>query len=104
MASVAMASPICPIRSVSQLDAVVTAVGKQVAGLEALIPSMSLSPSISCLRRPWGPSHIKRLGIPCLSIAFVCQAFTPEHRLIFSSRVIFLRISLYFMPSLLTFM
>ena len=49
-ASRAMAAPMQRMSSASQPQAVSTAVGKQVAGLERFMPSMS--PARSCLRRP----------------------------------------------------
>ena len=45
-----------------KLRAVVTCAGKQVAGRELFTPSIS-APS-SCLRRPWGPSHMNRGKTP----------------------------------------
>ena len=39
-------------------------------------------------RRPWGPSHRNRAGMPCFSYALVSQKLSPEQRAILSSKVI----------------
>ncbi len=70
-ASAAMARPMAESSSTSQLLALVAAVGKQVAG--TLSPRPMLSPVISCLRRPWGPSDIMIAGIPSLGMGAVCH-------------------------------
>ena len=57
-------------------QAVSTAVGKQVAGRERFMPSMS--PVCSCLRRPWGPSAIISGCSPSRGTARVCQQSAPS--------------------------
>ena len=47
-----------------------------VAGTERLRPSAS--ESLSCLRRPCGPSVIISDGMPSRSTAFVCQKSRPD--------------------------
>src|SRR5690554_4418491 len=97
-ASSAIAAPIFPSNSTSQLQAVVTAVGKQVAGRDSLTPRKSLR--FSCLRRPWGPSHMNMDGISYWGKALVSQKFFPSHKEIFSLSVILVFIStLFYHPS-----
>ena len=70
------AAPISKSSSSSQPQAVSTAVGKQVAGRERFMPSMS--PVCSCLRRPWGPSAIISGCSPSRGTARVCQQSAPS--------------------------
>jgi hypothetical protein len=60
-------------------------VGKQVAGSLVLA---EWSSSRTCFLKPCGPSVIMMDGMPSLSMGFVCQESKPEHRLAFSSSVI----------------
>src|SRR5690554_4348713 len=97
-ASSPIAAPILPSSSTSQLQAVVTAVGKQVAGRDSWMPVCS--PRSSCLRKPWGPSHMNMDGIPYWGKPLVSQQFSPSHRAIFSSSVIFVFIlALFYHPA-----
>ena len=81
-----MAAPMRSSRAGSQLQAVVTSAGKQVAGRDSFTPS--ISPLPSCFRSPWGPSHMKRAGMLYCSKAFVSQKVAPEQSAICSSGVI----------------
>ena len=56
LASSPIAFPTAMVTSVFQVEANVTAAGKQVAGRELFIPSMSLS--AACFLSPNGPSHM----------------------------------------------
>ena len=78
----------------SQLFASALAVGKHVAGTER--PRPSASESLSCLRRPCGPSVIISDGMPSRSTAFVCQKSRPDVSPAFSSSVSLAMRSAYF--------
>ena len=87
LASSPIALPMSDRSEVSQLHAVETAAGKQVAGSETLMPR--LSASSGWRRSPWGPSHIMALGMPYSGKAAVCQQSAPSHRRRSSESLIF---------------
>ncbi len=66
------ASPIRRSSSGSQVEALATAGGKQVAGTPA-----SRSPPEACMRTPCGPSVTVSAGRPADSTAVVCQKSLP---------------------------
>ena len=66
----------------------------KVAGRDSLTPRKSLR--FSCLRRPWGPSHMNMDGISYWGKALVSQKFFPSHKEIFSLSVILVFISTLF--------
>ena len=86
-----MAFPSASKREGSHPAPLATAVGKQVAGSDSLTPS--ISPVFFWQRTPWGPSLIVTAGMPYCSIALLCQKSAPLHRVIFSFRDIFCKIS-----------
>ena len=71
-----------------QLEATAAAVGKDVAGSLSETP---LSPEPFCLRRPWGPSDMHRLGTPSRRMGLVYMKSVPDTRAAFSSTVISFR-------------
>ena len=88
-ASTAIADPTSSIRFSSQLEAVVTAPGKQVAGSGVCM--MFTPPDIFSLLRPTGPSLMRTAGMSTSSrlTGRVSQVVEPEHIDTFSSSVSF---------------
>ena len=84
-ASSPIARPTSESSDSSQVFASALAVGKHVAGTER--PSPSASESLSCRRRPCGPSVIISDGMPSRFTAFVCQKSSPDVSPAFSSSV-----------------
>ena len=85
MASSARACPMACSSCGSQVQAVLEAVGKQVAGKL----SSEMEFRLATRRTPCGPSETIISGTPSRSTGVVDQGLAPVHKAAFSSRVIF---------------